>query len=260
MLDFIIKTETLTVEQIIKIMELYDKDAKVMIQRTGESRKAIEVLQSKKTACMVYPRGIFITGKYYYSDDFANLLGKNVLVTDPVDGSVEVFSIEGKHLTTAFVKDSDKMINSVNLEVKLSTLEDAERLRKLCDELQQSLNSKEEEEAVLEIDNGCSPVGTLDKEIKMLMTALQEKSSDEQSLMIHVIQSMRFLNNALKNNTNKMLSVLLALDESAEIHWSKDGSIIHASFYHLISRQKLIELDLKVMSDNSACIMKTKFL
>ncbi len=70
----------------------------------GESRKAIDVLKSKKTAYTVYHRGIFITGKYYYSDDFANLLGKNVLVTDPVDGSVEVFSVEGKHLTTAFVQ------------------------------------------------------------------------------------------------------------------------------------------------------------
>lgn len=70
----------------------------------GSDRKAIDVLKSKKTAYTVYHRGIFITGKYYYSDDFANLLGKNVLVTDPVDGSVEVFSIDGKHLTTAFVQ------------------------------------------------------------------------------------------------------------------------------------------------------------
>ena len=102
--------------------------------------------------------------------------------------------------------------------------------------------------------------GTLDREIEMLMTGLQEKSGVEESLTIHTIQSMRFLNNALKNNDNKMLSVLLALDESAEIHWSKDGSIIHASVYHLIPRQKLIELDLKVMPDNSASVMKAEFL
>lgn len=70
----------------------------------GISRKAAEVMQSEKKAHTVYHRGIFIAGKYYYSDDFANLLGKNVLVTDPVDGSVEVFSRDGKHLTTAFVQ------------------------------------------------------------------------------------------------------------------------------------------------------------
>lgn len=109
----------------------------------SENKKNLNVLASEKTARTVYYRGIFIAGKYYYSDDFENLLGKNVLVTDPIDGSVEVFSTEGKHLTTAFVKDTDKMINSVNLKVTVSTREDIEHLQKLCDELQQSLSSQE---------------------------------------------------------------------------------------------------------------------
>lgn len=111
----------------------------------GISRKAAEVMQSKKKAHTVYHKGIFIAGKYYYSDDFANLLGKNVLVTEPVNGSVEVFSREGKHITTAFIKDPDKMINSVNLEVGISTTEDVERLRKLCDELSKTLNNEQTE-------------------------------------------------------------------------------------------------------------------
>lgn len=111
----------------------------------SENRKILNVLVSEKTARTVYRRGIFIAGKYYYSDDFENLLGKNVLVTDPVDGSVEVFSTEGKHLTTAFVKNSDKMINSVNLKVNISTPEDIERLRKLCEELSETLNNEQTE-------------------------------------------------------------------------------------------------------------------
>lgn len=96
-------------EEIIAELSLTFADSECYLGVTnapehGESRKAIEVMQSKKTACTVYHRGIFISGKYYYSDDFANLLGKNVLTTDPTDGSVEVFSIDGKHLTTAFVQ------------------------------------------------------------------------------------------------------------------------------------------------------------
>lgn len=72
----------------------------------SENRKVTEVLKSRKTAYTIYNKGIFIKGKYYYCDDFANLRGRNVLVTDPVDGIVEVFSREGKHLTTAFVEKS----------------------------------------------------------------------------------------------------------------------------------------------------------
>lgn len=144
---FTIKDE-LDSEEVIAELNLTFADSECYLGVTkaperGISKKAIEVMQSKKTAYTVYNRGIFITGKYYYSDDFANLLGRNVLVTDPVDGSVEVFSTEGKHLTTAFVKDSDKKINSVNLKVTISTSEDIERLRKLCDELRLSLSSQE---------------------------------------------------------------------------------------------------------------------
>lgn len=127
-------------------------------------------------------------------------------------------------------------------------------------DLVEELIEKKEMELIPQTKKECSPVGTLDKEIEMLMIGLQERSGDEQSLTIHAIQSMRFLNNALKDNNNKMLSMLLALDKSAEIHWSKDGSIIHASVYHLIPRRKLIEIDLKVMPDNSVCVMKTEFL
>lgn len=108
----------------------------------------------------------------------------------------------------------------------------------------------------------------LDKEIEMLCRKLEEiqeqedeKDTEEMYLMIHTIQCMKFLNKALKSNNSKLLSTLLALNESAEIHWSKkEDTIIHASVYHLIPRQQLMELDIKVMFDSSACIMKAKFL
>lgn len=100
----------------------------------------------------------------------------------------------------------------------------------------------------------------LDKEIEMLMMELQGEDNEKKDLMIHTIQSMRFLNNALKHNRSKILNILLALDESAEIHWSKDGDIIHASIYHLIPRRQLMNLELKVIDNRSACIMKTEFL
>lgn len=103
-------------------------------------------------------------------------------------------------------------------------------------------------------------MGNLDKEIEMLKAELQKKSGEEYDLMFHTVQCMLFLNKALKNNYSKLLSALLALDDSAEIHWKKEDSTIHASVYHLIPRQELMELDIELLFSNSACITKAKFL
>lgn len=121
MLDICIKTETLTVGQIIKALELYDKNAEVRIQRTGEGGRIIQM-----------------------SNTHAQIMNE----MDPGDKAVTIWLHDDKRIGHE-EKDSvrpdpaDEVISSVNLEVRISTPEDIERLRKLCDELQQSISSQE---------------------------------------------------------------------------------------------------------------------
>lgn len=163
---FTVKDE-LDSEEVIAELSLAFADSECYLSinkapERGDSRKAIKVLESKKTAHTIYNRGIFIAGEYYYSDDFAELLGRNVLVTDPVDGSVEVFSTEGKHLTTAFIQRirhegeeparsdlENEMIKGINLEIEIPTHKDMECMKKMCFDCEiESLSGKELKELV----------------------------------------------------------------------------------------------------------------
>ncbi len=124
MLSICIKTETLTVGQIIKAMEFYDKDTKVMIQRTGEGGRIIQM-----------------------SSSHAQIMNE----LEPDDKAVTIWLHDDKrirHEEKDLVRSdlTGKEIGSVNLEVRISTHEDVERLCKLCEELSETFNNGQAEQ------------------------------------------------------------------------------------------------------------------
>lgn len=53
------------------------------------------------TRAFVSHSGILIKRRCYSSDELADLLGRQVLVTNPKDGCIQVYSLEGEYLATA---------------------------------------------------------------------------------------------------------------------------------------------------------------
>lgn len=174
--------KTLTVGQIIKVMEFYDKDTEVKIQRTDEKGR---IIQMSNTHAQIMDETVNeqeLDGKavtiWLHDDRHARHEEEDFRQSD-LNEKLMPFSIkEMKDLVNKWIiyhaehdadltherfdrllgawqttynrlcgtGDSYKMINSVNLKVNISTPEDVERLRKLCEELSETLNNEQAEQ------------------------------------------------------------------------------------------------------------------
>ena len=89
-----------------KLEFLIYKDEIGMCNGSGFSKKK----QLKEAT--VYNTGVFTEGKPYTSEKMVNHMGSKVLVSDPKDGMVDIYSMEGKFLEKAALAKSPSSLST----------------------------------------------------------------------------------------------------------------------------------------------------